>query len=170
MERVFRKLIAPLKRRVMLMIGRAVLTAVNDSPKLQTVQLDGLAGEVLDDLERFQQYGFTSVPNAGAEAIVVFLGGNRSHGIAINVDDRKYRLTGLANGEVALYDDSGNVVHLMNGGKMKHIAPTKITFDTPLAEFTGDVEVPNGDVTASGISQVHHTHPDPQGGSVGEPT
>lgn len=39
---------------------------------------------------------------------------------------------------------------------------SKVTIDTPKVEITGDV-------VASGISLVHHKHPDPQGEQVGEP-
>jgi phage baseplate assembly protein V len=115
-SRLVAKLIAPLQRRVMLMIGRAVVRAIADGGGLQVLQLSGLAGEVLDGVERFQEYGFTSHPHPGAEAAVVFVGGNRSHGIVIAVDDRLYRLVGLAEGEVALYDDQGQVVHIKRNG------------------------------------------------------
>jgi phage gp45-like len=36
--------------------------------------------------------------------------------VVISIEDRRYRLTGLAEGEVALYDDLGQVVHLRRGG------------------------------------------------------
>jgi hypothetical protein len=48
------------------------------------------------------------------------------------------------------------------------IKSNKITLDTPTVDITGDVSV-GGDVVASGISLVHHKHPDPQGGQVSEP-
>ncbi|WP_431477838.1 phage baseplate assembly protein domain-containing protein [Massilia eburnea] len=56
--------------------------------------------------------GFTSVPKPGAEGVVVFVGGNRDHGLVIAVEDRRFRLKGLASGEVAIYDDQGQKVHL----------------------------------------------------------
>lgn len=119
-SRVVAKLMAPLQRRVMLMVGRAVIRAVADGTKMQEVQLSGLAGEVLASVERFQEYGFTSHPHPGAEAAVVFVGGDRSHGLVVAVDDRRYRLVALNQGEVALYDDLGQVVHLKrNGIRMK---------------------------------------------------
>ena len=99
------------------MVGRAVLSAAaNDSTKLQTLQISALADETLEGLERFQNYGFTSVPFKGAEAVVVFPQGNRDHGIVIAVDDRRYRLKGMANGEVAMYTDEGHYVQIKRGG------------------------------------------------------
>ena len=37
----------------MLMLGRAVLTVVNDATALQTVQVVGLPDEIIDGAERF---------------------------------------------------------------------------------------------------------------------
>lgn len=114
-----RKLIAPLHRRIMLSIARGVVKVVDDSKGLQKVQITLLADEVADKLERVQQYGFTSKPKAGAEAVALFLGGNRDHGVVIAVDDRRYRLKGLADGEVALYTDTDSKIVLKNGGKIE---------------------------------------------------
>ena len=105
----FDRLIGPLRRRVLLMIGRAVVRVVDDSLKLQAVQVEGLSGEVLDGIERWQQYGFTSVPHPGAEAIIAALGGQRQHSVVLAVEDRRYRVMGLEQGEVCIYtDEDGN--------------------------------------------------------------
>lgn len=103
-------------RRAVMSVVRGVLSAVNDAPQAQELQLQLLAGETADAMERFQEYGLTSVPFAGAEAVMVCVGGLRSHGIVIAVEDRRYRLKGLTAGEVALYDDQGQVVHLARSG------------------------------------------------------
>lgn len=116
MIRALDKLVAPLRRRVMLMVGRAVVRLVADGLKLQELQLTLLAGETLDGVERLQEYGLSSHPHPGAEAAVVFVGGSRNHGLVIAVDDRRYRLKSLQPGEVALYDDQGQVVHLKRQG------------------------------------------------------
>ena len=71
------RLTLPLRRRVMLMVGRAVLALVDDDPKLQVLQLAALRPETLETVERFQEYGFTSVPEPGAEAVLVCPGGIR---------------------------------------------------------------------------------------------
>ncbi|MEX2630035.1 MAG: phage baseplate assembly protein V [Tistlia sp.] len=97
----------PMRRRLGAMVRRAVLELIDDESALQRLQATALAGETLDGLERVQQYGFTSHPHPGAAAIVLALGGNSAHSVVIAVDDRRYRLAGLAQGEVALYDDQG---------------------------------------------------------------
>jgi len=176
MVRAVYRLMAPLQRRVMLMVGRAVLRAVNDDLKLQEVQVTGLDGEVLDGVERFQGYGLTSHPHPGAEAVVVFVGGNRGHGLAIQVDDRRYRLAALQPGEVALYDDLGQQVHLTRDGVVIRGAGRPITVtDTPLLRVEADLQV-TGEVTdrcdgdgrsMAGMREVYntHTHPAPSGGT-----
>jgi phage baseplate assembly protein V len=94
-------------RRVAMALSRCVLSLVNDKAKMQLVQVRLLADEVKDDVEHFQLYGFTSVPFDGAEGVALFLGGGRDHGIVLCLDDRRYRLTQLQQGEVALYTDEG---------------------------------------------------------------
>jgi phage baseplate assembly protein V len=111
MMREIGKLLAPLQRRVRLMVSRGVLSLVDDAPRVQKVQVKLLAGEVRDGLERVQQYGFSSVPAAGSEAVVLFVSGNRDHGIVIGTENRAQRRTGLKEGEVALYTGADS-----NGG------------------------------------------------------
>ncbi|MHC1700279.1 MAG: phage baseplate assembly protein V [Humidesulfovibrio sp.] len=115
------KLLEPVRRRVATLVNRAVLQAVNDAGGLQELQVQALADEVMDRIERFQQYGLTSVPLAGAECVVLSVGGSRSNAVIIAVDDRRYRLQGLQGGEVALYtlDDQeapGHRIVLKRGG------------------------------------------------------
>lgn len=94
---------------------RAVLTRVDSDTAVQLGQLDGLADETLQDPELFQHYGMTSNPPRGSMAIVLPLGGKTSHGIVIATEHATYRLKSLAMGEVALYTDEGDAVHLKRG-------------------------------------------------------
>lgn len=112
----FNRLLQPLQGRIQMMIGRAVIHAVNDSLKAQGLQVELLDGEVQDGIEHYQHYGLTSVPLEGAEAVVAFVGGLRSHGICIGTVDRRFRLIGLQPGEVALHDDQGQKIHLTRDG------------------------------------------------------
>lgn len=107
-----REMLGGLEGRVRGMVARAIVRLVDDARRAQELQLELLAGESQDAVERFQNYGLTSAPHPGAEALVVFAGGLRSHGVVLAVEDRRYRLTGLAQGEVALFDDLGNVIKL----------------------------------------------------------
>jgi phage baseplate assembly protein V len=133
-----------LRRRVMNLLGRAVISWVTDTDTRQTVQLtirSGDVAEVRDKAERFQDYGFTSHPKRGAEAIVLFPGGHRAHAIIIAVDDRRYRKTGLEEGEVALYSDETDCVVLKRGRIIEITAGTKVHVTAPLVDESGDHNV-----------------------------
>lgn len=106
------RLLERLSRRMRNIVARGVISLVRDARKWQSAQLELLDGEVLDDAERAQQYGFSSVPHAGAEAVVLFVGADRSHPVVLAVDDRRYRVQALKDGEVAIYTDEGDRIHL----------------------------------------------------------
>lgn len=136
------------RQRNMIMRGR--VTLVDDTRKLQALQVSllGDGDDTPDDIERFQQYGVTSKPFTNSEAVVLFPGGDRSHGLCVAVGDRRYRLTGLANGEVALYDDQNQVVHIKRDG-IYIVSAQQVIVDTPQAHFTGDVSI-DGELYAQG--------------------
>jgi phage baseplate assembly protein V len=135
MQQALARMLSPISRRVRLMISRAVVKAVNDATKLQGLQVRLLGDEVRDSVERFQNYGHSACPHAGAEAIYLSVGGARDHGVVICVDDRRFRLQNLKPGESALYDDLGQVVHLTRDGIVIQGAGLPIrVIDTP--EFT----------------------------------
>ena len=71
--------------------------------------------EIISEIERFQPYGLTSCPHNGSEAMLLFVGADRSHPVAVVVDDRRYRLKNLKPGEVVLYTDEGDYIHLKRG-------------------------------------------------------
>lgn len=106
------RLLERLSRRMRNIVARGVISLVRDAHKWQSTQLELLDGEVLEDAERAQQYGFSSVPHAGAEAVVLFVGADRSHPVVLAVDDRRYRVQALKNGEVVIYTDEGDRIHL----------------------------------------------------------
>lgn len=131
--------------RVRLMVGRAVVQLVVDTAKLQTVQVQVRSGEVRDDVEHFQHYGFTSVPLPGAEGVALAVGGSTGHLVVICIDDRRYRVVGLAPGEMAIYDDLGQKVHLTRAGMVVDGAGLPITFqNAPSIDFNVDEVRHNG--------------------------
>lgn len=171
MSREFAKLLAPLSRRLRLMASRAVLSLISDATGMQIVQVKLLNGEVRDGIERVQNYGFTSVPLPGAEAIFLSLGGDRDHGIVITADDRRYRVKGLQGGEVAIYTDEGDKIVLKRGNVIEITAATKIRMVTPLLEVTGEVHdrCDADGMTMEGMRQTYNTHNHPEN-DAGGPT
>lgn len=114
-----RRLLRPVETRIANLVSRGVVSRVDDGPQLQVVQIDVGEDETRDGLERFQQYGLTGVPENGAEAVVLFAGGRRDVGYVVAVDDRRYRVKGLAAGEVALYNKAGASVVLKADGSVE---------------------------------------------------
>ncbi|MGD9638389.1 MAG: phage baseplate assembly protein V [Alphaproteobacteria bacterium] len=171
------KATAVLRQRVMLMVARGVVQLINDKSGIQNIQVTLLADEIRDNVERFQNYGFSSVPLSGAEAAVVFVGGNRSHGLAIAIDDRRYRLKNLAAGEVAIYTDEGDSITLKRGKiinvnteTLNITASNSVNFTTPSINTTGLIKA-DGDITDNSSSNTNsmstmrdiyntHTHPE----------
>lgn len=118
------KVLRDLRNAVLNMIARGVVNLVSDTPALQELQVSLLAGEVRGRVERFQDYGFTSVPlppdaDGAPEAVCAAIGGARAHMVALAVDDRRHRLRGLMAGEVALYSDEGDSIALKRNGRIE---------------------------------------------------
>lgn len=132
--------------RVMMMFGRGVLRGTKDEGPRQQVQVELLKGEVRDDVEHMQNYGFTSHASGG-DCAVAFLGGNREQGIVLVVDDRRYRIPLLA-GEVAIYDDLGNKVELLRE-MVKVTAVLHLEAQAPTIKIIGNLDVV-GNITTTG--------------------
>lgn len=165
-------LIQRLSHRLQAMVGRGKVLLVNDSGTVQTLQVQLGALELRDGIARLAEYGFTSAPPAGSDAVAVYINGDRSNGVVIATGNQTYRLKGLGDGDAALYDSRGQSVWLTKDGIVFNGAGLPLVIrDTPTVtlEDTTLLSVPHGDVVASGISLVHHVHPDAQGGLVGEP-
>lgn len=96
-------------------LGRGVLSASNEDTKLRSIDAEYLPGEILEGIEHFEPYGFGSRAFAGSEVLSVFFNGDRSHGVVLVTADRRYRLK-LEEGEVAVFDDQGQKVHLKRDG------------------------------------------------------
>ena len=172
------KLMAPMMRRLRLIADRAVVTMVTDSLQRQGLQLKVLADETADDVERFQNYGHTSVPPAGSEAIVLGIGGARAGLVAIAVEDKSVRPKDLEAGDNCLYHLEGHRIILRKDGLLELEAKTviitaseKLTMITPDTEIQGPLHVTgpissDEDVTAGDISLSGHDHEEGVGAPV----
>ncbi|MGO3892466.1 MAG: phage baseplate assembly protein V [Paenalcaligenes sp.] len=116
-------------------LARGVVSLVNSALKNQMLQIKLTAGEVKDSVEHFETYGLTSHPLVGAEVLTGFIGGDRSHAIALVVSDRRYRPQGLLAGEVCLYTHEGDEIRLQNGRVIKVTAGSKVEVVAPVAKF-----------------------------------
>lgn len=94
---------------------RGVLKRVNSAGAVQTMQVEGLAGESLQDVEYFEHYGLTSNPPVGTQVVSLPMNGQTSHSIVIATEHGKYRIKGLESGEVAIYTDEDAKIVLKRG-------------------------------------------------------
>lgn len=165
-RKIIKIMIKPLASRIQMIVARAVIESVKDGGGIQFIKSNLLADENRDNMERFQEYGFTSVPLADAEAIVIFPGGNREHGLVIATNDRTFRLKSLADGEVALYTDEGDKIHFKRGGIINIVATSKVDVDADLVELgNGTLEkILNGETFQTRFNAHKHL------GNVGVPT
>src|SRR5262245_20307798 len=106
---------------------RSVVDKINDKTLMQEMGGTHMKGETNDKIEAPQNYGFTSVVmpgtkdkdgnlTEGAEAFISFMGGDRSLPICQVMDDRRYRLKELENGDTAFYDHTQQQFHFNKDG------------------------------------------------------
>lgn len=143
-------MLAPIVSRLQMMMGKALLAALaDDSTAVQLIKVEGLEGEVLDQIERPQNYGLTSVPPAGSQAVLLFMGGNRDHGIAILVASDGDRKKDMAEGEVALWSKFGNYILLKTDKGIEVEAGGESVAVNGSVDATGDLTTETN-ITASG--------------------
>ncbi|MBV7315442.1 phage baseplate assembly protein V [Shewanella sp. NIFS-20-20] len=190
-ERYIDRLLAPIRRRITGMLTRAIVTDLVEDLQRQNLQVKMHADESADNIERFQNYGISSVPPAGSEAILAALGGSLSGLVAIAVEDKKYRPKGES-GDVFLYHLEGHKIRLTKDGKIL-VTATDVIFEVansftiispetliqgPLhvtggistdlgiyavSGITSDSVVTGSDLSANNISYLGHTHNDAEG-------
>jgi phage baseplate assembly protein V len=132
-------------RRLQLVIGRGRIRVIDDSTPAQTLQVQLGADETKDGLPRVAEYGFTSNPPPGTDAVVIFLAGERTNGVVVGTNNQQFRLRNLATGEVALYDNRGRFVLLSEAGI--HVQGNA---DPILAETTSTITAhAGGDINAT---------------------
>lgn len=137
--------------RVINMLAKAVIRMITDSGGRQTAQVEVTKGELISGMERMQNYGVSSYPPpGGTDCLIAFLGGNREQGMIVVAENRTFRFKNLAEGEVVLFDDLGNVVHLMRDQVLvKGMA--KVRAEAPIIE----VEASSQASIKSGASTVN---------------
>jgi len=126
-------------RRLQLLFaqGAGVMTSHR---KVQVTILDA-EDDIPPNIDRVEPYGLSyRPPRKGFQTYIAFPGGDRSHGMALIIGDRRYQMN-LTEGEVALHDDEGNHVYLKRGGIIEAKAATKVIADTPLFETTHDAKI-----------------------------
>ena len=107
---------------------RGKITLVVSSEPVQRVQLGGLADESLQDLEHLQEFGFSSNPPAGSDAVVIPLGGNTSHGVIVATQHGSFRVKNLKPGETAIFSSEGAKIVIKQGKIIRFPSYVKLYF------------------------------------------
>ncbi|MFA0157063.1 phage baseplate assembly protein V [Vibrio sp. 10N.261.46.A3] len=191
------KLLSPIKRRITGMVTRALVSGVVEDLQRQNIQVQLHSEESADDIERFQNYGCSSFPPIGSEAILAAIGGNLGNLVAVAVEDKKYRPKGES-GDVFLYHLEGHKIRLTKDGKVV-VTATDVIFEaansftiiSPETLIQGPLHVTGGistdlgifatggitsasvvsglDLTAGGFSYLGHFHKDAENRNTSAP-
>lgn len=153
-QRIVDAMLRPVRRRVALMVRRALVDLSDDSGGLQMLQIAALPGEVLGQVPRMQQYGFSARPLKGAQVLFACVGGHTADAVAFAVDDPRHRPTGLAEGEVVMYSDEGDRITLKRGRIIEVVAGAELRVIAPAVNVTAD------DVTVTATTGINLATPE----------
>lgn len=137
-----RRLLRPLEERIKGLVARGTVHKVGDGGLAQVVQVELLRGELLDGVEVWWPYGLTAHPLVGpdVEALVVFVGADRSHAVCLGVMDRRHRPK-LPEGASALHDHTGQFVRVDPDGDVHVSAHQRHLVTAPQTEVSGNHQV-----------------------------
>ena len=164
--------IKDLESRIAGAATRGVLKETYDDGGVQRSKVDGFAGEELDQIQYAMPFGITTVPPKGSDVILLSLGGNRDGAVAIAQMSSGARPKGLSEGDVMIYDLSGNAISLgKDGMAMQDKNGNSIQMSNGSLVIVGNVQV-TGTITCNGkdISDTHtHVGVTPGPGNTGVP-
>jgi len=132
-------------------IVRGVVHRVDDTTGMQQLDVETHEGVVRSGVEVLMPYGLASTPAAGGLTVLLAVGGDQGDMIALPQASGA-RFGGMAPGEVAIYDDGGNRIHLRAGGVIELVAATEIKamVGGTIVSITAAGVAITGDLTVSG--------------------
>lgn len=175
-------------RRLQMMVGRGVVTAVDDRGPVQLMQVRASGLEVADRRVRPQEFGLTSNPPVGSDAALAAVSGDRASTMVVGVNHQGSRPRGLRAGETKLYCEDGKYVYLTAdggivveargqdvvvnnannvtwnlSGKLTIVAPGGIDLQAPMVKSTGDMQdnYESNNRTMKGMREVFNVHQHP---------
>jgi len=148
------------------MIAKALLESLDDSTDLQTAKVT-LNGEAHEGVERVQPYGTTGRPPQGAQALLLFIGGNRDNPLVAALDDGRYRVK-VENGEFAIYSMFGNKIVMKADGSIEATPAVGKSFKVN-GKIEATLDVVAG-ISPASVSLLTHVHPTAGSGPPSPPT
>lgn len=164
-------------RQLKMMLGIGRVTGLSDDGVIQTLQYRTPL-DVRSETPRMAEYGFSSAPPVGSDAVIVSLGGDRSSQVIIATNHKSYRHTGLQAGETVIYNQTGQYVKLTadgieveanaqavtvsNATTVTINATDGVVMNTPTLKVSGDI-IDNSGSNSSTLKQLRdayndHTH------------
>lgn len=153
-----------LRLRLLLLLGRGRISFVDDGGPVQLVQVAMQGRSLHDQTPRLAEYGLSSNPPAGSDAMLVKLAGDHSQAVVVATGHQASRPTGLPAGATVLYDNQGSKVLLNADGTLVVHAETTVTVSTPgasaiLTETTASLSAGTAAIAVGG-GQVAITAPE----------
>lgn len=111
-----KRLLQPIKDRIMNMIVEAILSKVDDSKEIQVISVKIGKDEEYSNIERLQSYGLSSNPALNSEVLLISPNGSLENALAVVVENGENRIKDLKTGEVVLYSKFGQKVFLKENG------------------------------------------------------
>jgi len=126
-------------------VERCEASVTNDSGNMQLVKVEIHATDVSEDVENYQQYGLAGNVGSGS-ALVFSINGTR---FVLGLNKLEGRPGELAAGEVMLWSEFGQKVHLKDDGNIEITASETVV--------NGELHV-RGEIKNNGQTVTHHTH------------
>lgn len=155
-----------MQRAITALVGRGRVKYVNDGGVVQEMQVVMNGLETPDNRYRVAEFGLTSNPPVGSDAIALHVSGDRSAGVVIGTNHQPSRPTGLQSGETMLYSQDGKYVYMTASGgivveakgqpvtvndasNVTCNASGTLTVNAPSIVLNGNVQI-NGNIGQSG--------------------
>ncbi len=131
---------------------RGLVQAVHDAGAMQTVDVLTHEGMLRSGIEVYQFFGLSSHAVAvGSVVQLLAQGADPGDLVALPLVTPGLRFGNLAEGEVVLYDSTGDRVALRNGGIVEILSAAQVIITSPAVTITASAGLTiNADITVNG--------------------
>ena len=116
------RILQNIKSKLYAIVGRAVVTALDNSGGMLLAQVQFYGSETYDGMHVLQNYGFESMVDTvdeGNETLVCSQGGSRTMSTIVAIHNPEHRPRTLNSGEVMIYSKFGQSILLKSDGSVR---------------------------------------------------
>ena len=143
---------------------RGTIQSTDDSKGLQKHSVNGLHGEKFEGMQRWEQFGLSSMPPAGSDCLIACMNGNRDSAQLIAVISSGVRPQNSPAGSTTLYDNGGTTIQLDGAGNITMTCSGNLTIKaggSVIIEAGGEINTKSGRLDHNGINVgFDHKHRD----------